>query len=266
MKRGYMTICALSFAVLSAQGVRAASVTCTQADYRGVYAYSSQGALIQLPPQGAALVGPFAQAGVIVSDGQGNLTLQTMASYNGFVLPGNTTATYTVTPDCQITFFVALPEPLNVASQFQGVLAWGARQTALMITVPQGSVLPAQQFIQDLRFCSTADVNGSYQLSLGGTILQPKSIAGLYSDVGRISTDGNGNFTATQTSDYNGGVVQETYQGSYSVSADCIVTFNYTLNGQQYELYGPLAGHGEQALLMVATNGWAVTGTLRSQQ
>lgn len=243
----------------------AATLNCTLADYKGIYAYSSQGALIQLPPQAAALVGPFAQAGIIISDGLGNLTLRTQASFNGFVLANNTTATYSVTPDCQIQFNVYLPTPLNVNSIFNGVLAWGARQTALMITTPQGSVLPAQQFKQDLRFCGTGDVTGSYQMSLGGSIVAPKAIAGLYNSVALLKADGQGNFTASNIADYNGGVVQENISGTYTVDADCIVTFNATLNGQPFSLYGPLTGRGEQALLVVNTSGWAVTGFLRSQ-
>jgi|GEM_PF-6286278 len=243
-----------------------AAITCSQSDYKGVYAYSSQGALIQLPPQAAALIGPFSQAGVIISDGLGNLTLQTKASYNGIILDGNTTATYTVTPDCQIVFNVFLPAPLNVNSVFNGVLAWNVRQTALMITTPQGSVLPAQQFKQDLRFCGVGDLNGAYQLSLGGTIVAPKQIAGLYSKVGRLVADGNGNFSATSTADYGGGVQQETLSGTYTVDSNCIATFNATLNGQPFSFYGPLTGHGEQTLLVVTTQGWAVTGALRTQQ
>jgi hypothetical protein len=267
MKGNYKSLL-IGAALMSALALPAfsAQISCTLADYKGVYAYSSQGALITLPPQAAALVGPFAQAGIIISDGLGNLTLRTQASFNGFVLANNTTATYTVTPDCQIQFNVYLPTPLNLNSVFNGVFARGARQTALMITTPQGSVLPAQQFKQDLRFCGVGDVSGSYQLSLGGTIVAPKSIAGLYSEVGRLVADGQGNFTATSTADYNGGVVQEALQGTYSVDSDCIVTFNYTLNGQPFSIYGPLTGHGEQALLVVNTSGWAVTGTIRTQE
>lgn len=244
-----------------------AGVTCSVSDYKGTYAYFSVGALLQLPPQGAALIGPFAQAGTLTSDGQGNLQLTTTASYNGIVLPGNTTATYTVTPECAIQFNVYLPDPLNVTAIFAGVISHNVRQVSLMITNPQGSVLPAQQNKQDMRFCGPSDFSGAYQIDLGGSIVSPKSQAGLFHRIGRLVSDGNGSFTATSTADYNGGVVQEDFQGTYTVNSDCFVSLSYTdARGNPGSIVGPLSGYGEEASVIVAVQGWAVAGKLRAQQ
>lgn len=260
----------LGIAVLVLSGNAAdlhAAISCSNADYQGTYAYFSVGALLQLPPQGAALIGPFAQAGTLTSDGQGNLILETTASYNGLVLPGNTTATYTVTPDCQITFNVALPDPLNVTAVFAGSISHSVRQVSLMITDPQGSVLPAQQNKQDVRFCGTSDFSGAYQIDLGGSIVAPKARAGLFHRIGRLMADGAGSFTASSTADYNGGVVKEDFQGTYTVNSKCFVTLSYTsAAGESITITGPLSGHGEEASVMVASQGWAVAGNLRAQQ
>src|SRR6185436_9852246 len=106
-----------------------AATTCTNADYRGVYTYFSDGAFANLPPEAAVLAGPFAQAGILIPDGNGNVTLEANASYNGIILPLFTQATYSVTPDCHIEFVVPLPAPLvGVVTKFYGQLANGARQ------------------------------------------------------------------------------------------------------------------------------------------
>jgi hypothetical protein len=267
MKRMHWILAATILILSSGTSSLRAAVTCSVSDYQGSYAYFSVGALLQLPPQGAALIGPFAQAGTLTSDGQGNLTLTTTASYNGIVLPGNTTATYTVTPECAITFNVFLPDPLNVTAVFTGMISHNVRQVSLMITNPQGSVLPAQQNKQDLRFCGTSDFSGAYQIDLGGSIVAPKAQAGLFHRIGRLVADGNGSFTATSTADYNGGVVQENFQGTYSVNSDCFVNLSYTdANGNPATIVGPLSGHGEEASVLVAVQGWAVAGNLRAQQ
>lgn len=243
-----------------------ADVTCSVSDYRGTYGYFSTGNLLQLPPQGAALVGPFAQAGTLTSDGAGNLTLETTASYNGIILPGNTTATYTITPDCQITFNVFLPFPLNANSVFKGVFSNNVRQTSLQIVDPPGSVLPAQQNKQDIRFCGISDFQGAYQIDVGGAIVSPASRAGLFRRIGRILADGNGSFTATSWASYNGLPVQEDFSGTYDVNSKCFVSLNFTLKSEKMLITGPLTGRGESASVIVAAPGWAVAGQLRAQQ
>jgi hypothetical protein len=266
MKRLHLIAASAALFLASTTSLKAA-VSCSNADYVGTYAYHSTGALLQLPPQGAALVGPFAQAGTLTSDGKGNLTLETTASYNGLILPGNTTATYSVSPDCQITFFVALPDPLGVNAVFAGSISENVRQVSLMIAEPQGSILPAQQHKQDVRFCGTTDFAGAYQMDLGGSVAAPKTRAGLFHMIGRLEADGNGLFTATSTTNYNGLVQKEDFTGSYTVNSKCFVTLNYkSPAGENMTVTGPLSGHGEGASVVIASQGWAVAGNLRAQQ
>jgi hypothetical protein len=256
--------------LLSGQASLWAGITCSTSDYKGTYSFSSVGALITLPPAGAPLVGPFAQSGAFMSDGQGNLTIDTTDSYNGLVLSGSQPATYTVTPDCILTVSLTLPPPLNVPATFTGVLALDNRHIVLMITDPPGSVVVGEHYKQDSQFCAITDFAGAYQVDLGGTIVTPKSLAGQFHTIGRLVADGNGNFTALTFANYNGNVVQETFNGTYDVNARCSVTMTYTGGSgptpQTITISGSLGGHGEILPVMITTSGYAVAGVLRAQQ
>src|SRR5258706_1557668 len=267
MKRSYwMLVVTVLFISGHAADLRAGT-TCSNADYRGVYTYFSDGAFQDLPPQAAVLAGPFAQAGILIPDGQGNVTLEANASYNGNIAPLFTEATYSVTPDCLISFRVPLLPPLTgVVTKFYGVLAENARQTALMLTEPTVGVLPAAQYKQDIRFCGMGDFSGGWQIDMGGSIVAPKERAGLFHRIGRLTADGNGNFTATSVADYNNPFVSEDCSGTYTVNSKCFVSLQYkSSSGEDLTIVGPLAGRGEAALVMVASPGWAVKGWLRQQ-
>ncbi len=71
-----------------------AATTCTTADYKGVYAFFTAGAFVQLPPEAALVQGPFSQAGTFTSDGQGNLVVDSTPSFNGFIVPSTSVVTY----------------------------------------------------------------------------------------------------------------------------------------------------------------------------
>ncbi len=43
------------------------AVTCITADYRGTFAFASTAYRLQLPPEGAPLLGPFAQSGAFLA-------------------------------------------------------------------------------------------------------------------------------------------------------------------------------------------------------
>jgi hypothetical protein len=259
----FLTILLLS----SLLGSLHAEIRCSPADYRGTYAFFTSGAFVQLPPQAAILQGPFAQSGTFTPDGQGNITIESTASYNGIIQPANVPATYTLTPECVLTVSGNLPDPLGVPFTFVGVLSLSNRQLNLTITSPPGTVVIGEHLKQDTRFCGLADFEGAYQIDLGGSVTSPASRAGRFQRVGRLVADGDGQFTAVTIANYAGQpAVEEDFQGTYSVNARCLVTLSYTFNGENITVSGALAGHGEQALMMVASPGWAVSGYLRAQQ
>jgi hypothetical protein len=68
--------------------------------------------------------------------------------------------------------------------------------------------------------CSLRGVAGSYGYTTNGTIPTLGGVAA----VGRISLEEDGNMTGTQTSSFNGAIVQETLSGTYTVNAHCTGT------------------------------------------
>ena len=262
----WMLVAAIPFLLGGAAGLRAAQ-TCSTEDYKGVYAFYTAGAFVQLPPAAALVQGPFSQAGTFTSDGQGNLVIESTPSFNGLILPSTSVATYTITPDCVITYSLILPEPLPVPSTFTGVLSLGVRQATVMVTDPPGTVVVGEHVKQDLRFCGVGDFAGAYQIDIGGNITAPKERAAQFHRLGRLVADGEGNFSATSIATYGGRIAQESFSGTYSVSARCFVTLKYVGAGEEnITITGALGGHGEIAMVMVATQGWAVSGYLRAQQ
>lgn len=242
-----------------------AEITCTNSDYRGTYAFYATGSLINLPPEAAPLLGPFAQAGTFTGDGLGNVVIETTPSYNGFVFPSAEVGTYHVSPDCTVTFDVVLPL-VEVPSIFFGVLGLNNRYYNLTVTDPPGTSIVGQHFKQDLRFCGPSDFSGAYQIDLTGYRVAPLGQAGPFLRSGRLVADGDGHFAASTVANYAGAIVSEELEGTYSVSARCGLEIRYNSGGQEFQWTGNLVGRGERAAVMVAVPGWAVAGMLRGQQ
>jgi hypothetical protein len=66
------------------------------------FAYTSTGAIVAAPVP--SIVGPYAEVGVQVFDGHGNVDFYFNASQNGAPGTGTATGTYTVNEDCTGTF------------------------------------------------------------------------------------------------------------------------------------------------------------------
>ena len=258
-----LTLVIISLLVLQTTGVLAERV-CSLSDYRGTYAFHASGFIVNLPPEAASLIGPFAQAGTFTADGQGNVVIESVPSYNGFVFPSADSGTYTVTPDCEVKFDVILPL-VEVPSTFLGVLSSGNRQYNLTVVDPPGTVIVGHHSKQDLRFCGLADFSGAYQIDLTGSRVAPLTQAGPFHRSGRLVSDGQGGFTASTVANYAGVIVPEDIEGTYTVSARCAVEFHYSFEGEDFSIIGSLAGHGEGVEAMVPLPGWVVAGSLRAQ-
>ena len=246
-----------------------AGVTCSDAEYKGAYAFSATGTLLQLPPEGKALLGAFSQSGRFLPDGHGKLFIETNASYNGIVINGDHPATYRVTPDCLIHFDLTLPFPLSVPSKFVGVLGENGKYMSLLLTEPTGTVIKGNHVRQDVTFCGPADFNGGYSIDLRGSTNVPAALAGRFQQIGRIFADGNGGFTGTSTANFNGRPVRDQISGTYQVSSKCYVTLRYktaTTGTESIVIQGAIGGHGEVVQVMILNDGWGVAGSLIRQQ
>jgi len=74
------------------------------------------------------------------------------------------------------------------------------------------------------RGCSNASLNGTYAYTGTGVIVSPAAFAGPFAEVGMQTFDGQGHTTATATASQNGGILQFTITGTYSVNPDCTGT------------------------------------------
>lgn len=264
----------LSLVILTAAGVNA-ETTCKDSDYNGHYAFSSVGSLLVLPPEGAVLLGTISQSGRFNPDGKGKVPIETLAIYNGIPTDGYTPgATYQVRPDCTIHFNLTLPNPIPYPSEFEGTLSKGGREMVLMLTVPTGTEIIGQHIKQDLIGCGVRDFKGAYQVDLTGTVsgggfyARAAELAGQYRQLGRMVSDGNGKFSASVFTNYNGRIVPETFSGTYTMTSECFATLTYTSASanQKLTIYGAVGGKGEIVMVTVPSPGWGVSGTLRAQQ
>jgi hypothetical protein len=262
--RGWFALAALALMIAGAPSLRAER-KCSARDYRGTYAFYSNGLLLSLPPEAAALIGPIAQAGTFTSDGEGNIDSRLTVSWNGYILPGDTPIKYTITPDCVLSMSLTLPPPVNAPATFLGVLSHSERQMTLTISSPPGTLVVGDHAKQDVRFCGGSELQGDYQVDFRGLVVAPAERAGPFSRLGRLVADGHGHFSAKTLANYAGRAVEEDFDGTYSISGRCNLTLNYTFNGEDISINGALAGHGESFYMVVASPGWASAGTLRAQ-
>ena len=262
---GRLTLGATALLLMLSFQTAQGAITCETSDYRGTYAFYSVGALLVLPPAGAPLLGTFAQSGTFTSDGQGNITIESDASYNGLILPGPAVATYTITPECVLTISLTLPFPLSVESKFTAILSNNNREATVFISDPPGTLVIGRHKKQDLRFCGVGDFRGAYKIDIDGYVSAPASRAGRFGRFGRLVADGDGRFTAWSFADYNGRLVEEQFSGTYDVTGRCKLTMNYNSNNEDIVISGHLSGHGEGAAIMLLSPSWAVSGTLSRQ-
>lgn len=87
---------------------------CSNASLKGTYGYSSQGFTDATPDISPAGFVPFSQTGLIVYDGQGNISSGTVTyattTAAGGTNSGTFTGNYSVNPDCSGTVLVDLPD------------------------------------------------------------------------------------------------------------------------------------------------------------
>jgi len=73
--------------------------------------------------------------------------------------------------------------------------------------------------------CSLSSVAGSYGYTTSGFVASSATTFVPVAAVGRITFDGHGNVSGTQTRVVAGSPLDETYSGTYNVNADCTGSF-----------------------------------------
>src|SRR5207248_1019943 len=101
-----------------------------------------------------------------------------------------------------------------------------------MLTNPPGATIAGVIRRQNVKWCGVGGVGdffGDFQMELSGPVLPPSPLAGGFERIGKLSSDGNGNFTANTNASYNGMIVPEALSGAYIVDQNCALILKYTL-------------------------------------
>ena len=103
------------------------------------------------------------------------------------------------------------------------------------------------------------DLRGFWVSQLTGNVMFPPALPGAalngsYCLTGRVEADGNGNATGTVYDNYNGLLLNYTWQGTYQVNKDGTLTVSTVLNlgGNAYPLtmFGVICADGNEVRLM----------------
>ena len=86
----------------------------------------------------------------------------------------------------------------------------------------------------------------------------------LFASVSRIVFDGQGQFTTSEVGRFNGGLVQRTFTGPYTVNADCtgFLDFSSNLTNPPHEAHGNfvIVDEGREFFVVDNEDGWAAGG------
>lgn len=211
---------------------------CSNADLRGTYGFSANGMNLNGAPLPPGLLGPFASAGSAVYDGEGNVSLSAIASFNGALQPAAASGTYEVGPDCLFT------SSLDNGTSFLGVIADGGRELFILQTTPftaiagsaekQRSGLPRAGDLAALRQqrCTSKTIRGTHAFIAQGFAAPPTvppEAAGPLAGVGTVEYDADGSFLLKAQRSVSGTLDPAVLPlgGRYQVEADCGITMAF---------------------------------------
>lgn len=236
---------------------------CTASDVEGTYAFQAEGSVL-VP--GTPITGPFMRQGLFNADGIGNISIKTLAVYNGINFGfENFGGTYTVTTDCTIELKVAIPAPIFANATFKGTVANDGEDVMFMLMSTENPQAPAITTVLGhgrrlkLNSCRTMDLNGAYRFEVNGWLkLPPVGTATPERLLGSIQTNGAGALTASFI-ESNGGIIgEQSTTGSYTVNSDCTFAISFALDGFPMIMRGSLIGFGGEAFVVLNPPGQTV--------
>ncbi len=238
---------------------------CRNSDFQGVYAAVVVGSFVT-PPSGIP-GGPTARIGRVTPDGNGNTHIDAILSVAGIIQPESYPGVYTISPDCsaKVVLQVLFPGIGVVPFTFTGMLVNGGLSMELILIDPQGADVRISLRKERAPTCSNASLSGDYVMHISGDVLYQFGLpTGIFARLGKTSFDGNGKFTASVQTDYNGYIVPESLSGTYNVTSDCRMTMDFLLV-TNVELSGVLSDVLNGAyLIQNEPAGSVITGTLTS--
>jgi hypothetical protein len=249
---------------------------CTNRDLEGAFGFFGAGSVLASPVTG--LAGPFGRVGRFISDGAGNLSFSSRATFNGLGFHQDFSGTYTVNRDCTFTALVTLPfshpsiEPFTLHATFRGVISDDGKEIQDLFVNPPGVVIYGKGRKQRLSRCTAADFYGSFQFDLTGSTLD-LGFPLPFSSLGRLEVDGHGNVAGHVNSNTGGLAVPADVTGGYTVATDCTFELHYCVLSQDggscvknFTHHGVLVDGGDTAFLVVLEpEATTLLGQLRRQ-
>lgn len=116
--------------------------------------------------------------------------------------------------------------------------------------------------------CTNASISGAYSYGINGSLFSNggTTLAGFYSTVGVVTSDGKGSLSGISFGSANG--VQSpsiSWTGAYSVSANCLGTMSVTSQGTVTNYVIAIAANGNQISFLCSTPAVVASGTATRQ-
>jgi hypothetical protein len=238
--KAYILMLALVLFAIPVEAQRnATNPGCSLATLNGSYGFIGQGAVVGTPPV------EVVTSGTINYDGRGNLSGESVSNVDGTGggAPGTFTGTYTVTPDCTVSgqHTGTDGETLHFVGPITGI---GMTQEIHFVLTDPGFVAWGTSRRMPAMGCSLTTLKGSYALFGQGKVTAYTPPA-LITHAGVFTYDGAGHFAGKDTIALNGGTLQDSFTGTYTVTANCTVSVEIfsTAVGVVHEL-GRISGEG----------------------
>jgi hypothetical protein len=193
-----------------------------------------------------------------ILDGNGNLFGNSAATVNGTWSAGPVTGAYTVNVDCSASF--TLTDAGGGVQNFSGVVVNQGDSAVLLQTDPGSGISATLRRTRNS--CQTSDLAGTFGFQAAGTV--QSAATAVYSSVGIINLDGQGNLTAIESRYADGSYVQVASSGTITVNLDC--TLNMTLSptggsGNQVDFGGVVVNNEKEMILVQSDAGTVVSGS-----
>jgi hypothetical protein len=254
----------ITIAGAGVSALQAKDTGCTVADFSGTFGITVTGSILP----GLPISGDFGRLGKVVADGAGNTVATTLANYNGNNVEEDFSGVYQVSDNCYLTWQATLPTG-NLAVRFEGIIASGGTEVVLFIADPPGAILLGNLKKQKDGGCTSADLKGTYALSLSGPVEPGSPISGQFGRIGQVVFDGAGGASATTIASYGGAVLRENFGGAYTVNGDCHATWSTVLPppiGIPITVEGVISADSTQVKLMITNPpGAVILGSLTKQ-
>jgi hypothetical protein len=163
------------------------------------------------------------EIGQVTADGNGGVNGAATLSLDGSIIRRTFSGTYAVNPDGTGT--MSLHPSWGPVIDVDIVVGAGGREVTFVLTDDSNVIsgaMQAQILIQPATQPQTYDVtslSGGYQFNISGYAYDSQGYADPITEVGRLSLDGNGGITGSDTVTL-GFIVRRTFTGTYSLNAD----------------------------------------------